>query len=145
MTHVPYKGIAPAVTALVSGEVQVVIASAAALMPQVKAGRVRALGVTSLEPSPLIPGLPPIAQSGAPGYSYELWWGLFAPAGLPADRLNLINTAVNKILATAEMKKFMDEQGAQPWPLTPAQLDGFLVKEIERYRKAAKIAGIEPQ
>lgn len=145
MTHVPYKGIAPAVTALVSGEVQVVIASAAALMPQVKAGRVRALGVTSLEPSPLIPGLPPIAQSGAPGYSYELWWGLFAPAGLPADRLNIINAAVNKILATAEMKKFMDEQGAQPWPLTPAQLDGFLVKEIERYKKAARVAGIEPQ
>jgi len=145
MTHVPYKGISHAVTALVSGEVQVVIASAAALMPQVKAGRLRALGVTSLEPSPLIPGLPPIAQSGAPGYSYELWWGMFAPAGLPADRLNTINAAVNKILATAEMKKFLDEQGAQPWPLSTAQLDGLLVKEIDRYKKAAQVAGIPPQ
>lgn len=144
MTHVPYKGIAPAVTALVSGEVQIVIASAAALMPQVKAGRLRALGVTSLEPSPLIPGLSPIAQSGAPGYSYELWWGMFAPAGLPADRLNTINAAVNKILATADMKKFLDDQGAQPWPLTPAQLDGLLVREIERYKKAAQVAGIKP-
>jgi tripartite-type tricarboxylate transporter receptor subunit TctC len=145
MTHVPYKGIAPAVTALVSGEVQIVIASSAALMPQVKAGRVRALGVTSLEPSGLIPGLPPIAQSGAPGYTYELWWGMFAPAGISAERLAFINAAVNKILATPEMKKFMDEQGAEPWPLNPKQLDGLLVKEIERYRKAAQVAGIQPQ
>jgi tripartite-type tricarboxylate transporter receptor subunit TctC len=145
MTHVPYKGISHAVTALVSGEVQVVIASAAALMPQVKAGRLRALGVTSLEPSSLIPGLPPIAQSGAPGYSYELWWGMFAPAGLPADRLNAINASVNKILATADMKKFLDDQGAQPWPLTTAQLDGLLVREIDRYKKAAQVAGIPPQ
>jgi tripartite-type tricarboxylate transporter receptor subunit TctC len=145
MTHIPYKGIAPAVTALASGEVEIVIASAAALMPQVKAGRARALGATSTEPSPLLPGLPAIAQSGVPGYSYELWWGMFAPAGLPADRLNTINAAVNKILASADMKKFLDGEGAQPWPLTPAQLDGLLVREIDRYRKAAKVAGIPPQ
>jgi tripartite-type tricarboxylate transporter receptor subunit TctC len=145
MVHVPYKGIAPAVTALVSGEIEIVIASAAALMPQVKAGRLRALGVTSPEPSPLIPGLPAIAQSGVPGYGYELWWGLFAPAGLPADRLSAINATVNKILATDDMKKFLDEQGAQPWPLTTSQLDGLLIKEIERYKKAAKAAGIPPQ
>jgi tripartite-type tricarboxylate transporter receptor subunit TctC len=145
MVHVPYKGIAPAVTALASGEIEIVIASAAALMPQVKAGRVRALGVTSPEPSSLIPGLPAIAQSGVPGYSYELWWGLFAPAGLPAERLSAINGAVNKILATDDMKKFLHDQGAEPWPLTPQQLDGLLVREIERYRKAAKAAGIPPQ
>jgi tripartite-type tricarboxylate transporter receptor subunit TctC len=145
MTHVPYKGIAPAVTALASGEVEIVIASAAALGPQVKAGRVRALGVTSLKPTSLFPGVPAIAQSGAPGYSYELWWGIFAPAGLPADRLELINAAVNRILTTTEMKKFIGNEGAEPWPLTPQQLDGFLVKEIERYRKAAEVAGIPPQ
>ena len=145
MVHVPYKGISMATTALTSGEVEIVIASAAALMPQVKAGRARALGATSLKPSPLLPGLPAIAESGVPGYSYELWWGIFAPAGLPADRLNTINAAVNKILATADMKKFLDNEGAEPWPLTPAQLDGLLVREIERYKKAAQVAGIPPQ
>ncbi len=145
MTHVPYKGISMATTALAAGEVEIVIASAAALMPQVKAGRLRALGVTSLEPSPLIPGLPAIAQSGVPGYSYELWWGMFARAGLPADRLSTINAAVNKILARDDMKKFLENEGAAPWPLTPAQLDGLLVKEIDRYKKAAQIAGIPPQ
>jgi len=74
-----------------------------------------------------------------------LWWGLFAPAGIAADRLGFINAAVNKILAGAEMKKFLATEGAEPWPLTPQQLDGLLVKEIERYKKAAKLAGIEPQ
>ena len=145
MTHVPYKGISMATAALVSGEIEVVIASAAALMPNVKAGRLRALGVTSPEPSPLIPGLPSIAQSGAPGYSYELWWAVFAPAGMAPDRLSHITAAINKILASADMKKFIANEGAEPWPLTPQQLDGLLVREIERYRKAAKIAGIEPQ
>ncbi|HSF21570.1 MAG TPA: tripartite tricarboxylate transporter substrate binding protein [Burkholderiales bacterium] len=145
MTHIPYKSIAPAVTAIASGEIEILVASAAALSPQMKAGRLRILGVTSLEPSPLFPDLPAIAKSGAPGYSYELWWGVFAPAGIAADRLASINTAVNKILASGEMKKFIAAEGAEPWPQTPQQLDGFLVKEIERYRKAAKIAGIEPQ
>ena len=145
MTHVPYKGISMATTALASGEIEIVIASAAALMPQVKAGRVRALGATSLEPSPLLPGLPAIAQAGVPGYNYELWWGVFAPAGITAERLGVINAAINKILTSDDMKKFFANEGAETWPQTPQQLDGFLVKEIERYRRAAKIAGIEPQ
>ncbi|MDH3288355.1 MAG: tripartite tricarboxylate transporter substrate binding protein [Betaproteobacteria bacterium] len=145
ITHIPYKGIAPAVTALVSGEVDLVVSSAAAVMPQVKAGRVRAIAASSLKPSPLLPGLPAIAQSGVPGYSYELWWGLFAPAGTPDNVVRALNTQVNKILASAEMKKFLDNQGAQPWPLTTAQLNGLLVREIARYKKAAKVAGISPR
>lgn len=143
--HIPYKGIAPAVTALVSGEVDLVISSAAAVMPQVKAGKVRAIAASSLKPSPLLPGLPAIAQSGVPGYSYELWWGLFAPAGTPDNVVKALNTQANKILASAEMQKFLDNQGAQPWPLTTAQLDGLLVREIARYKKAAKVAGITPR
>ncbi len=145
MTHVPYKGIAPAVTALASGEVEIVIASAAALGPQMKAGRIRVLGVTSLEPSPLFPDLPAIAKSGVPGYSYELWWGIFAPAGMPADRIALVNAAVNKILATDDMKKFLDGEGAAPWPQTPAQIADLLPREIARYKQAAQVAGIPPQ
>lgn len=145
LMHVPYKGIAPAVTALAAGEVEIAIASAAAVMSQAKAGRVRVIAVSSLERSALFPDLPSLAQSGAPGYSYELWWGIFAPAGIAAERAGAINAAVNKILAGPEMKKFLDNEGAEPWPRTPAQLDGFLVREIERYRKAAQLAGIQPQ
>jgi tripartite-type tricarboxylate transporter receptor subunit TctC len=144
MTHIPYKGISLAVTALASGEIEVLMASQAALAPQIQGNRVRVLAVTSEKASPLYPGLPPAAAGGAPGYSYELWWGVFAPAGMAADRLAFINAAINKILADAEMKKLIAREGAEPWPLDPKQLDGLLVREIERYRKAAKIAGIKP-
>ena len=119
LTHVPYKGIAPAVLAVGSGEVEMVISSSSALLPMVNAHKVRILGVSSLEPSPMFPGVPSIAQSGAPGYQYQLWWGLFAPAGLPAERVAFINAAVNKMLATPDMKKFLDTQGTEAWPQTP--------------------------
>jgi tripartite-type tricarboxylate transporter receptor subunit TctC len=145
LTHVPYKGIAPAVTALASGEVEIVIASQAALLPAMKAGRARILAVTSAEPSPLFPDLPTVIQAGVPGYSYELWWAVFAPAGLPAERLAFINAAVNKILVGPEMKKFFEGEAAEAWPQSPAQIADLLPREIARYRKAAQAAGIEPQ
>ena len=145
LTHIPYKGIAPAMTALASGEVEIVIASAAAVNPQLRAGRVRALAVTSAKPSALLPGLPSVAQSGVPGYTYELWWGLFAPAGMTAERLNFINAAVNKSLAGPDMKKFLDNESAEAWIASVAQLSDLLPKEIERYRKAAKEANITAQ
>lgn len=145
MTHVPYKGISLAVTALASGEIEVLISSQAALAPQIQSNRVRILAVTSAKPSSLYPGVPPAAAGGAPGYSYELWWGIFAPAGISAERLAFINAAINKLLAGPELKKFLAAEGAEPWPLTPKQLDGLLVKEIERYKKAAQVAGIPPQ
>ena len=145
LTHIPYKGISQAMTALASGEVEIVIASAAAVNPQLRAGRVRVLAVTSAAPSALLPGLPSIAQSGVPGYSYELWWGLFAPAGMPAERMNFINAAVNNSLAGPEMKKFLENESAEAWVASVAQLADLLPREIERYRKAAKEAGITAQ
>lgn len=145
MQHVPYKGISLAVTAIASGEVEIVIASSSALLPQRDSGRIRILGVTSLEKSPLFPDLPTIASQGVPGYEYQLWWGTFAPAGLPAERLKFINTEINKIIASADMKKFLDMQGAEAWPMPLAALSDLLPKEIARYKKAMQIAGIKPQ
>jgi len=145
MTHIPYKGIAPAVTALAAGEVELVIASAAAVNPQLKANRIRALAVTSAEPTPLLPGLPAIAQSGVPGYTYELWWGMFAPAGISAERVAVISSAISKALASAEMKKFLDGESAEAWQLPVSQFAELLPKEIERYKKAAKLAGVTAQ
>lgn len=145
MEHVPYKGISLAVTAIASGEVEIVIASSSALLPQRDSGRIRILGVTSLEKSPLFPDLPTIASQGVPGYEYQLWWGTFAPAGMSAERLNFINAAINKIIASADMKKFLDTQGAEAWPMPLAQLPDLLPKEIARYKKAMQLAGIQPQ
>lgn len=144
MTHVPFKGIAPAVTSLSGGEIDLVISSNAALGPAIDAKRVRILAVTSPDPSPLFPGLPPVAEVGVPGYEYQLWWGLFAPSGLPQDLLEHINASVNKVLATPELQKFLELEKAVPWPQSPKELDGFLASEIARYRKMAEIAGIKP-
>jgi tripartite-type tricarboxylate transporter receptor subunit TctC len=145
MQHVPYKGISLAVTAIASGEVEIVIASSSALLPQRDSGRIRILGVTSLEKSPLFPDLPTIASQGAPGFEYQLWWGTFAPAGMSAERLSFIHSTISKIVASADMKKFLDTQGAEAWQLPLAQMPDLLPKEIARYKKAAQLAGIEPQ
>ena len=145
MTHIPYKGISLAMTAVASGEVEVVIASAAAVNPQLRAGRIRALGMSGTKPSTLMPGIPAIAESGVPGYNYELWWGIFAPAGMPAERLAVINQSVNKVLTSPELKKFLDGESAIPWIATPQQLANLLPTEIERYRKIAVAAKIPPQ
>ncbi len=145
MIHVPYKGIAPAVVSLISGEIDAILASSPGVMAQVKAGRARAIAVSSAEPSPLIPGLPSIAQSGLPGYAYENWWGLFAPAKTPAAVVGTINAATNKILISAEMKQMLDREGAGATPMSVAQLADLLPKEIALYRKMAQAAGMKPE
>jgi len=145
LAHIPYKGVAEAAISVMSGEVEMLFASSPAVSPQIKAGRLRALGVTTAEPSALLPGLPAIAQSGVPGYSYELWWAVFAPAGITAERRDFIAAAIAHILVSADMKKFLSDQNIEAWSLPPAQLNDLLPREIERYRKAAKAAGIPSQ
>lgn len=145
LTHIPYKGVAEASVSVMSGEVEILFASSPAVSPQIKSGRLRALGITSLEPSSLLPGLPAIAQSGVPGYSYELWWAIFAPAGISAERRAFIGAAIGHMLTSADMKKFLSDQSCEPWTLSGAALNDLLPKEIDRYRKAARAAGIQPQ
>lgn len=145
LTHIPYKGVAEAAISVMSGEIEMLFASSPAVSPQVKSGRLRALGVTSLEPSSLLPGLPAIAQSGVPGYSYELWWAIFAPAGMAAERKNFIAAAIAHLLTSADMKKFLADQSCEAWSITGSQLNDLLPREIERYKNAAKAAGIPSQ
>lgn len=145
MTHIPYKGIAPGVVALISGEVDAIIASSPAVMTQVKAGKARAIAVSSAKPTPLVPGLPAIAESGVPGFTYENWWGIFAPAGTPASVVNTLNASINKVLVGAEMKQLLEREGADAAPMTVAQLVDLLPKEIARYRKASQEAGLKPE
>jgi tripartite-type tricarboxylate transporter receptor subunit TctC len=101
--------------------------------------------VSSLKPTPLIPGLPAIAESGVPGFAYENWWGLFAPGGTPAEIVSTLNTGVNKYLASPEMKQLLEREGAEGAPMTLAQLADLLPNEVARYRKAAQAAGLQPQ
>ena len=145
MIHVPYKGIAPAVVGLVSGEVDFVLASSPGVMAQVNAGRARAIAVSSATPSSLIPGVPSIAQSGLAGYAYENWWGLLVPAKTPTAIVAAINAAVNKTLVSTEMKQLLDREGASADPQSVAQLADLLQREIALYRKMAQLAGMKPE
>jgi tripartite-type tricarboxylate transporter receptor subunit TctC len=145
ITHVPYKGMSPAVTDVIGGHVDVLIASAPSIYQQVKAGKVRALGVTSKGPSAVVPGLHSIAEMGLPGYSFELWWGILAPPGTPAELVAKINADVNRILATPEIREMFLREGAEPAIMTPAQFAGTIRDEIEGWKKVAKKANIKAE
>jgi tripartite-type tricarboxylate transporter receptor subunit TctC len=137
VVHVPYRGMAPAVTGLIGGETQLLIASGPSLLPQVRNGRVRAVGITSLQPSAIAPELPPMA-SVVPGYEFELWWGLLAPAGTPPAIVSQLNAEVNKVLATAELRAAFLKEGAEAAPLTPAQFAAVIAADVPRWQKIAR-------
>jgi tripartite-type tricarboxylate transporter receptor subunit TctC len=145
MTHVPYKGMGPAVTDLMAGHVQVLVASAPSILQQVRAGKVRGIGVTTAKPSAVVPGLPPLAAAGANDYDVELWWGVLATAGAPADAIAALNAEINKALATDEMKSFLLREGAEPAPLAPEAFGALIRADIERWKNVAKTAGIRAE
>ncbi|HEX7889668.1 MAG TPA: tripartite tricarboxylate transporter substrate binding protein [Ramlibacter sp.] len=145
MTHVPYKGMGPATNDLLGGQIQVLVASAPSILGQVKGGRVRALAVTTAQRSPVAPELPSLEQSGYKGSATELWWGVLAPAGTPQPVVDRLNTEINKIVASAEMKEFFLKEGAEPAPMKAADFEAFIAAEIERWKQVAKAADIKPE
>jgi tripartite-type tricarboxylate transporter receptor subunit TctC len=144
IVHVPYRGIGPAVTDLIGNQVQLLISSGPSIMPHVRSGRIRALAVTSAQASPIAPDLPPLS-SAVPGYEFEAWWGLLAPAGTPPDVVNKLNAAVNAIAATAEYKEFLLKEGALPALVSPAQFAATIAADIPRWKKLAKQQNILPE
>jgi tripartite-type tricarboxylate transporter receptor subunit TctC len=145
MTHVPYKGMNPAVTDIIGGHVDVLIASAPSIYQHVKAGKIRGIGVTSKGPSTVVPDLAPIASMGVPNYSFELWWGVLAPHGTPAEIVEKVNADMNRILATPEMKEVFLREGAEPAVMTPVQFAKTIREEIEGWKRVAKRANIKPE
>ena len=145
MTHVPYKGMAPAVTDVIGGHVDVLIASAPSIYQHVKAGKVRGVGVTSKGRSQVVPDLPPVAEMGVPNYSFELWWGILAPPRTPPDVVLQVNIEMNKILNTPEMKEVFLREGAEPAPMSAAAFAATIRNEIEGWKKVAKAANIKPE
>ncbi|MET3475502.1 tripartite tricarboxylate transporter substrate binding protein [Variovorax atrisoli] len=137
IAHIPYKGMGPAVTDLVGNQTQLLISSGPSLLPMVRAGKLRAVGITSLKPSPIAPDLTPISTA-VPGYEFELWWGLLAPAGTPPDVVAKLNGAVNQILAKPEISASFLREGAIATPLTPAQFGAVIADDVERWKKLAK-------
>jgi len=137
VTHIPYRGMGPAVTDLVAGQVQMLMASGPSLLPMVRAGRVRAVGITSLNASAIAPDLLPMS-SAVPGYEYALWWGLLAPAGLPSTVVNKLNAAVNQALAKPAIKAQLLTEGAETKAVTPAQFAAVIARDIARWKALAR-------
>jgi tripartite-type tricarboxylate transporter receptor subunit TctC len=110
-------------------------------MPQVKAGKLKALAVTTAERSKLAPELPTMAEAGLPGFDISTWFGLFAPAGTPRDIIVKWNVEVGKILSSPDMREKLIAQGAEPSPDTPEQFAAFVKSEIPKYAKIIKASG----
>lgn len=143
LVHVPYKGTPQAVLDLLSGQVQAMFANTLSVLPQVKAGRLRALAISSAKRSAAVPELPTVAESGMPGYESGTWFGLFAPAGTPREIVIRLNGELVRIMATADMKAKLLDQGADPVTGTPEQFRAFVKNELAKWSKVVKTVGIK--
>lgn len=139
--HVPYKSVAPALTDTMAGQVQLTIQALPAVMPMVKTGKLRALGVASLQRTPLAPDLPTIAESVA-GYHVRGWYGLLAPAKTQGEIISKLNARLVEILKTAEFQERLSGLGAEPFGTTPGEFGLHIRTEMEKYRKAMEAAGV---
>jgi len=141
MVHIPYKGAAPATQALLAGDTQLMFDNLANAMVQVKAGKLRALAVTTSQRSKLAPDLPTMAEAGVPGFDISTWFGLMAPAGTPPEVIARWNADVTRILNTPEMRERLIAQGAEAAPDTPAEFTRFIADELGRYARIVKASG----
>lgn len=145
MVHIPYKGSAPSIVGLVSGEVQVLFTSIPAGLGQVRAGRMSALAVSTIKRSSAMPDVPTIDESALKGYDAASWYGLFMPAGAPKEAINKVSQAVVKIMKAPDIRKQFINDGFDPVGLTPDEFSKYLREEIVKWDKIIKASGIKPQ
>jgi tripartite-type tricarboxylate transporter receptor subunit TctC len=143
LTHIPYKGIAPAVTALLAGDVQFSIVPIAVGMPHVKAGKLRALGTGGPQRSAATPDIPAVAESGLTGFEAIGWWGVLAPAKTPRAVVNLLNKEIRAVLDVAEVKRTLVEQGMDPAGGTPEQFGALIKADMEKWGEIGIRLGVK--
>ena len=141
--HVPYKGSTPGVTATISGETDIMFTGVASAVGNIKQNRLRPLSINGPRRSPALPDVPTASDSGLPGFLADFWIGLFAPAGTPRPIITRLNTEINKIMASADMKERFLVNGIDATPGTPEQFGEVLAKDLERWGKAVRGAGIK--
>jgi len=144
MVHVPHKGMAPAITDLMAGQVQVLLVSLTSVEAQMQSGRLRAIGVSSPQRSAFLPNLPAIAET-LPGYDNDLWWGVFTAAKVPKATIDRLNGEIHKTMATDELKKRFAEFGAVAAPTTPEEFNVIVKNEIAKWSKVIREAGIKAE
>jgi tripartite-type tricarboxylate transporter receptor subunit TctC len=144
--HIPYRGTAPSVNDLLGGQLQVLFTGVTVLLPQIRAGRMRPLAVSSPKRLAVLPDVPTVAESGiagTQGFEADQWYGLVAPAGTPADIVALLNEHVNKALNAPDVRAHLAAEGAQPTPATPQAFGELIAREIPRWAKVVKNAHIQ--
>lgn len=144
MLHVPYRGSAPAITDLLGGQVQSMFDNTPSALPHIKAGKLRAIAVTSAQRSPLLPDVPTVAESGFPGFDVQSWFAIAAPAGTPKPVVDKLNAALNKALAAPDVRQRMQELAAKPEPGTPEQCRSVVLSEIRRWHDVVQQSGARP-
>jgi tripartite-type tricarboxylate transporter receptor subunit TctC len=142
IVHVPYKSISLAITDLLGGQVQMVITSLPSALVQVKAGRLKALGVASARRSSFAPEIPTVNEGGA-AYVSELWWGLAAPVKTPAEIVNRLADTLRKAMQTPQLKEQYAREGGEPLAMTPQQFSAYVFSEVNRWRQVVKDAGLQ--
>jgi len=145
LVHIPYKGASPAAIAVVSGEVTSSITNVIAVLPQVGAGRLRALAVTTSQRAGVLPGVPTISESGLPGFEASGWFGVWAPAGTPAAIVNKLAGDLRSVLKLPEVKKDYAAQGAEPADMAPGEFAKMVLDDIARWRAVLSAARIRPE
>lgn len=141
MVHVPYKGGAPQVTALMSGETQSSLATISTVLVHVQSGRLRGLGIASLKRSTALPDMPPIASVGLPGFEMDPWVGVFAPAGTPRAIVEKLNAEINRAMKQPDVLKNFAGQASDPWYSTVDEFDARLKADYDKYAKLIKLTG----
>jgi tripartite-type tricarboxylate transporter receptor subunit TctC len=145
MLHVPFKASAFITTAALGGEIDVVFSDMAVVLPHVQAGRLRALAVTGAKPTPLVPGLPTVSESGVPGFVMTSWWGMFGPAGIPQPIVTQLNTELTRILKSPDVQKTFATLGVDAATSTPQELSAMVKTEVSKYAKLIEKIGIPKQ
>jgi len=143
MTHIPYKGASPAIADVVAGTAQVFIGNLPPVLPQVKAGKLRALGVTTLARSAELPDVPTIAEAGLPGYETVAWFGVFAPAATPPAVLARLNAEINRIVATPEFRETLARLGTVPAPGTPEAFAARIAADVAKWKRVVATGNIK--
>ena len=145
MIHVPYKGIGPAVTAMLGNETTMLVSTFASALPHVKSGRLRALGVTGVKRASLLPDVPTAAEAGVPGYEFTVWYGFVVPAGTPRDIVNRLNKETVAQLNLPAVQQRFEAQGLSVIPSTSAEYMNKLKSETKKWATAAQVAKIQPE
>jgi tripartite-type tricarboxylate transporter receptor subunit TctC len=145
MVHAPYKGAAPSLVGLMSGEIQAVFSSIPAALPHIGSGRMRALGVSISQRSNALPKVPTIAEAGLPGYYAASWYGLLLPAGTPKPVVDALSKEIVAVMRVADVREKMLAQGFEPVGDSPEVFSRFIREEIARWEKVVRNAGIQPE